>query len=285
MDALDALTEQRFPVGRVLVSLTGADEAILKIAESIRTGRPGYLCFIDSRTAHLANYDESYCHIQNRSMFTFPDGMPVVWHARRLGNEEITKVSGKDFMDKVFAVSAKHGFSHYFFGSTPEVIDRIGKNLGRMYPGLNIVGAVSPPFQPVEAFDIDGLAAELNRVRPTFFWCGLGAPKQEQLIARLQPKLQATVCAGVGLAFEYLAGTVQRAPSWMCRTGLEWVYRLAQHPQQLPRVIKPIIWMFSDPTLLATGRRAAMINSRPPRTSTISVQAGRPPAPEATKQM
>jgi N-acetylglucosaminyldiphosphoundecaprenol N-acetyl-beta-D-mannosaminyltransferase len=238
--------ENCFRVGRINVSMTSGPAVLTEIIESIRIGKPGYLCFLESKSAYIANHDPEYGDIQNRSLITFPDGMSIIWFARRAGYGRIGKMSGTDFMHMVFSMSAREGFSHYFFGSTPETIALLQENLASRYPGMLIHKAVSPPFQPVEAFDVDALAEELNRIRPTFFWCGLGAPKQERLMARLQPKLEATVCAGVGLAFEYIAGTVTRAPLWMQKSGFEGVFRILQQPQILSRVVKPFMWIFRE---------------------------------------
>jgi N-acetylglucosaminyldiphosphoundecaprenol N-acetyl-beta-D-mannosaminyltransferase len=228
---------------RISVSRTNVQQTIERIEELRRDGVFGYLCHMDMRTAYLARHDESYRAIQNSSLMTFPDGMTLVWYARRMGYRDVGKVSGKDFMDAIFSVSLQRGYTHYFYGSTDETIELLRKNFVQNYPGVSVLGAVSPPFQPLEKFDIDGLAAELNRIRPTFFWCGLGAPKQERLIALLQPKLERTYCVGVGLAFEYVAGTVIRAPLWMREHGLEWVYRLSQQPGNIRRVVPPLLWM------------------------------------------
>lgn len=244
----------RFRLGRVFISTMNAADALCFIRSGISRDRYGYICFMDARTAYLANHNDEYCAIQCGSMLTFSDGMPLVWFARKLGYEHVEKVSGKDFMDMAFSLSVQKGYSHYFYGSTPETIEKIQKKLKQQYPGIVILGAVSPPFQPLEAFDVDELAGELNRLKPTFFWCGLGAPKQERFMALLQPKLEATICGGVGLAFEYFAGTVKRAPLWMQNNGLEWVYRLAQQPRNISRVIRPFSWIARE-LLLAKMRR------------------------------
>jgi N-acetylglucosaminyldiphosphoundecaprenol N-acetyl-beta-D-mannosaminyltransferase len=210
----------------------------------VTNNKPGYICVTNARTVHLANHNLEYCHIQNNSLLTVPDGAPLVWIARNKGFKDVGKVSGKDLMDAVFAVSAEKGYSHYFFGSTPYTIEQLTTNLQKQYSGIEIKGAVSPPFQPIEEFDIESLAKEINQLQPAFFWCGLGAPKQEQLNALLQPKLESTICVGVGLAFEYIAGTVKRAPKWMQRTGMEWLFRLLQQPKNIRRAIAPLTWIF-----------------------------------------
>ncbi|NTV92253.1 MAG: WecB/TagA/CpsF family glycosyltransferase [Chlorobiaceae bacterium] len=245
---------ERFCIGDVLVSRTDLVHALERIDAMHKEGTYGYLCHMDMRTAYLADHDADYRSIQNHSLMTFPDGMTLVWYARKQGCDDVGKVSGKDFMDAIFSVSVRKGYSHYFYGSTPGTIEKLSGNVRQSYPGVRVLGAVSPPFQPLESFDIDGLAAELNRLRPTFFWCGLGAPKQERLIALLQPKLECTCCAGVGLAFEYFAGTVRRAPVWMQQHGLEWVYRLSQQPGNIRRVIVPFLWM-ARLLLLPTGKK------------------------------
>jgi len=265
---------RRYNIGRIGISRVNLGEVLKTFEDSIRSGRYGYVCVTNSRTAHLANRDSRYCGIQNGSLLTVPDGTPLVWIAHNLGYHEVGKVSGKDLMDAVFSVSVEKGYSHYFFGSTPETIRTLGERVRQSHPGISIKGAVSPPFQPLEEFDIDALAAEVNRLRPTFFWCGLGAPKQERLIAMLQPKLDATFCLGVGLAFEYLAGSVSRAPLWMRNAGLEWVYRWAQQPKSISRAIAPFSWVLG---MLAGSllRRAVARDGRHPE----QMSTRKPPQP------
>ncbi len=252
---------QRYVFENVAISRTNLRDALADVSDRFQRDEFGYVCFMDTRTAYLANRDEEYRSIQESSLMTFPDGMPLVWAARMQGLSDVGKVSGKDFMDAVFSVSEENGYTHYFYGSTPETVEKIRENLGRKYPGLVILGAVSPPFQPLEDFDVDGLAEELNRLGPVFFWCGLGAPKQEYLISRLQPKLERTCCAGVGLAFEYLAGTVARAPGWMQRSGLEWVFRLFQQPGNIRRVALPFLWVLKA-LLFSVARKKNAVTRR-----------------------
>lgn len=234
----------RFYIKKIGVSSINIPQVLTVIEQAKANNRLGYICVTNARTTHLANHNEEYCHIQNSSLLTVPDGAPLVWIAHNKGFKQVGKVSGKDLMDALFAVSVEKGYSHYFFGSTPHTIEKLTTNLQKQYPGIIIKGAVSPPFQPLEEFDIEALAKELNQLQPTFFWCGLGAPKQERLNALLQPKLNSTICVGVGLAFEYIAGTVKRAPKWMQKTGLEWLYRLTQQPKNISRAIVPLSWIF-----------------------------------------
>jgi N-acetylglucosaminyldiphosphoundecaprenol N-acetyl-beta-D-mannosaminyltransferase len=234
----------RFKIQNIAISATNISHALTVIEQAVVNNKPGYICVTNARTTHLANHNTEYCHIQNNSLLTVPDGAPLVWIAHNKGFKQVGKVSGKDLMDALFAISAEKGYSHYFFGSTPYTIAQLTSNLQKKYSSIEIKGAVSPPFQPLEEFDIDRLAKEINQLQPTFFWCGLGAPKQERLNALLQPKLNSTICVGVGLAFEYIAGTTKRAPKWMQKTGTEWLFRLIQQPKKIKRAIVPLLWIF-----------------------------------------
>ena len=234
----------RFNIGQIAISRTDLQNTIFEIENALNLNQYGYICVTNSRTTYLANHDSDYCRIQNDSFLTVPDGAPLIWIAKKKGFKEVGKVSGKDLMDTLFEISVEKGYSHYFYGSTPETIKRIKSKLENEYPKIVIKGILSPPFQSIDEFDIEAIACEINKLKPTFFWCGLGAPKQEKLIANLQPLLNSTISIGVGLAFEYIAGTVKRAPSWMHNLGLEWFYRLMQQPKNIPRAIQPLSWIF-----------------------------------------
>lgn len=237
------MKSSRFSVNNIAISITSISHALSVIEQSLEQNKLGYICVTNSRTAYIANHDEKYCHIQNDSLLTVPDGMPLVWIARNLGFDEVERVSGKELMDALFEISVEKGYSHYFFGSTPHTISQLQKNLCNDYPGLKIEGAVSPPFQPIEEFNIETLAGEINMLKPTFFWCGLGAPKQERLIAMLQPRLESTICVGVGLAFEYISGTVKRAPSRIQKSGLEGIYNISRSMTRAKRFAPPFFWI------------------------------------------
>ena len=234
----------RFPIDKIRISSTNLPITINFLENTIKNRKIGYVCVTNSRTSYLANKDQDYCSIQNNSLMTVPDGIPLVWIANNKGFKEVGKVSGKDLMDAVFSISSERGYSHYFYGCSQNTIDLLQFKLKEKYPGLDIKAAVSPPFQAIEDYDIQRLAKDVNKLKPTFFWCGLGAPKQERLMALLQPHLECSISIGVGLAFEYFAGTVKRVPNWMQSSGLEWSYRLIQQPKNINRAIKPLAWVF-----------------------------------------
>jgi N-acetylglucosaminyldiphosphoundecaprenol N-acetyl-beta-D-mannosaminyltransferase len=232
-----------FKIGDLKINAINLNETISYISECIKNNLTGYICVTNSRTAYLSNKCKEYCSIQNNSLLTVPDGIPLVWIANNRGLNDVGKVSGKDLMDALFEISVEKSYSHYFYGCSQKTITLLQKNLMLKYPGIEIKGAHSPPFQPIEDFDIESLSNQINELRPTFFWCGLGAPKQEKLISLLQPSLKKTMSVGVGLAFEYFAGTVSRVPSQIENLGLEWLYRCFQQPIKARRFIIPFFWI------------------------------------------
>lgn len=222
---------ERFPIGSFKISIVNRVSALNYIGDCLKDNRYGYICVSNARVAYQANHDPDYCLIQNNSLLTVPDGKPLVWIAHNEGYKDVGQVAGNELFHDLLRESEKKAYSHYFYGSTPTTIDKMKRRVVSEYPKAKIVDAVSPPFQPIEAYDIDAIAEEINRLSPTFFWVGLGAPKQERLMALLQPKLKSTICIGVGLVFEYYAGTVKRAPKWARKLGLEWLVRSIQQPK------------------------------------------------------
>jgi N-acetylglucosaminyldiphosphoundecaprenol N-acetyl-beta-D-mannosaminyltransferase len=232
----------RFNLGKIAINATDLASFISTIREAIKKNIYSYICVTNVRTAYLANKNPDYLKIQNSSLLTVPDGMPLVWYAHRTGYKNVKRVSGADLMNALFAISVEEQYSHYFYGSTRGTIEKLVKNIAGKYPGIIIKKAISPPFQPIENINLEELAADINQMKPTFVWIGLGAPKQEILMDKLQPLLKSTICIGVGLSFEYLAGSVKRAPVWAQKAGLEWLFRIVQQPKKITRIILPFSW-------------------------------------------
>lgn len=233
----------RYNIDRINISRINMERALQEIDQALNADKVGYICVTNTRTSYIANHDPVYCKIQNNSMLTLPDGIPLVWIAHLKGFKDVERVSGPDLLNQLLSVSESNKYSHFFYGSTPGTIDLVEKKIKKNHPNIEIKGLISPPFQPIENFNIDELSCELNRLKPTFFWCGLGAPKQEHFIALLQPKLEATICIGVGLAFDYIADNVKRAPLWMQKSGLEGAYNNIRNPSRAKRFIKPFLWI------------------------------------------
>ena len=106
----------RFSINKIHVSITNLSSTISYLSNCIKNNIFGYVCVTNARTTYLANHDNSYCNIQNNSLLTVPDGMPLVWIAHNNSHKNVGKVSGKDLMDALFQISVENGYSHYFYG-------------------------------------------------------------------------------------------------------------------------------------------------------------------------
>jgi len=165
-----------------------------------------------------------------------PDGQPLVWALRALGHGAATRVYGPDLMAAFCARAADGDTTSYLYGGRSDDARRLlEQRLGERFPGLRIVGGHSPPFRELTAAEEARAIDHINSSQASVVWVGTGQPKQEKWMARMRPHLSAPLLVGVGAAFDFHAGLVPQAPSWMQRAGLEWSYRLAREPRRLWR--------------------------------------------------
>lgn len=208
--------------------------AVERVAELVREGRGGYVCF---STVHMVmeSYDSpEFRHLVNAADMIVPDGMPVVWMQRLQGEGRAARVRANDLMVLLCRYAEKNGLTVGFYGGKPEVIDAIQKRAASDFPELRIVYAFSPPFRPLTAEEDARVTAEINAAAPDILFMGLGCPKQENWMAAHRDKLRA-VMLGVGASFDFFAGRVRESPAWVGRLGLEWLFRLTQEPRRLWR--------------------------------------------------
>lgn len=192
-----------------------------------------YICVSNVHTTVTSYEDATYCKIQNGGLMAIPDGGPLSTVGQKRGYKNMERTTGPSLMGEIFEISAKKGYRHYFYGSKEETLEFvISKALKKNYPGIQIVGMYSPPFRPMtEEEDIE-IIEKINGSNPDFVWVGLGAPKQEKWMGAHQGKINGLMI-GVGAGFDYYAENIKRAPMWMQKHNLEWVYRLAQDPKRL----------------------------------------------------
>jgi N-acetylglucosaminyldiphosphoundecaprenol N-acetyl-beta-D-mannosaminyltransferase len=163
------------------------------------------------------------------------DGMPLVWVARRRGARDAARVAGPDVMLALCDRGRAAGLQHYFLGGAPGVAEGLTKRLTERFPGLLVAGVSSPPFRPPTNDEDADLVARIDASGAQVVWVGLGSPKQELWAAEHAGRLAAPVILPVGAAFDYHSGRLRRAPRWMRRLGLEWLFRLAMEPRRLWR--------------------------------------------------
>ena len=202
------------------------------ITNNIKIIHGQYICVSNVHTTVMAYDNKNYLNVQNNSILSIPDGGPLSSVGRKRGYIEMQRTTGPDLLDEILKISAKKKYKHYFYGSTNETLDKLKLAINEKYGNVNIVGTYSPPFRELTNDEDVDIVNNINEAKPDFVWVGLGAPKQENWMYEHKNKVN-SLMIGVGAAFDYLAGNIKRAPMWMQKLNLEWLYRLIQDPVRL----------------------------------------------------
>lgn len=180
-----------------------------------------------------AKENSKVAEMYENATMTIIDGMPIVKIGRKKGFN-CERCAAPDIMGPIFKESIVQGKSHYFYGGkNDDVLIKLRENLERDYPGINIVGMYSPPFRELTKEEDDRICSEINELHPDFLWVGIGAPKQEMWMWQHQKKIHGTIMLGVGAGFNFFAGALDKAPEWMEKASLEWLFRLIKEPKRL----------------------------------------------------
>jgi N-acetylglucosaminyldiphosphoundecaprenol N-acetyl-beta-D-mannosaminyltransferase len=219
----------------VRVSAQPYDEAIEALLAAARQPSRFRAHFVNVHTLIEAQHNQALGEVFAAADMIFTDGMPLAWVAQRRGAPAAQRVSGPDVMLSLCDRGRSLGLRHFFFGGQANVAPRLAAALTARFPGLEIVGTHTPPFRALGEVEDQSVIDEINQARPDVLWVGLGAPKQEFWAAGHASRLDARVVLPVGAAFDFMSGRVRRAPLWMRRAGLEWIFRLAMDPRRLLR--------------------------------------------------
>jgi N-acetylglucosaminyldiphosphoundecaprenol N-acetyl-beta-D-mannosaminyltransferase len=190
-------------------------------------------------------YDAKVREAHQHAFVAVPDGMPLVWLGRLVGVETVARVYGPELMEWVFSNSECRALRHFFYGGSPAVVEQLTNALAARFGAFNLVGTHCPPLQPAGFREDEEVIARIRDVAPQVVWVGLSTPKQEIWMSMHMPRIGCGVGIGVGAAFDLLAGAKRRAPHFVQRLGLEWLFRLATEPRRLFRRYAFIVPRFS----------------------------------------
>lgn len=222
------------PILKTNINVTSIEETLAYIDAHLDQLRGDYICVSNVHTTVMAFHDENYRKVQNQAAMALPDGKPLAIVSRMRGFRNAKRVPGPDLMPEVFKFSEIKGYTHFFYGSRKETLDKLKENLLKRYPKLKISGMYAPPFKELSEKEDQEVIQSINATHADFIWVGLGAPKQEFWMAKHKGKV-CGLMLGVGAGFDFHAGTVKRAPRWMQEWCLEWLYRIMQDPKRLLR--------------------------------------------------
>ncbi|MDY3959065.1 WecB/TagA/CpsF family glycosyltransferase [Romboutsia timonensis] len=216
----------------VNINVTNMQDTINVITKNLEDIKGNYICVSNVHTTVMSYENEKYKNIQNSGFMALPDGKPLSIVSKKRGFKDAERVTGPDLMEEIFKISEEQGYSHYFYGSTQDTLDKLRVKLNNKYPNMKISGMYSPPFRKLTEKEDEKIVENINKNNPDFVWVGLGAPKQEIWMSEHKHKIDGLML-GVGAGFDYHAGNISRAPYWMQKMSLEWLYRLLQDPKRL----------------------------------------------------
>ncbi|MBI5876580.1 MAG: WecB/TagA/CpsF family glycosyltransferase [Chloroflexi bacterium] len=219
-------------------------ETLAWMDAAIAAGVPHQICTVNPEFLMLAQRDYTFRAVLDHSDLNVPDGGFLLWAAWRRGDRLRERVTGSDGLPLFAALAARKGYRLFFLGAAEGIARRAADILAARNPGLQIAGcyAGSPALD-----DEDAIIARVQATRPDALFVAFGAPQQDLWIARNAARLGVPVMMGIGGAFDFIAGAVPRAPQWMRRAGLEWLFRLIRQPWRWRRQLA--IWQFAWLTL------------------------------------
>lgn len=220
-------------------------QTLARIDDIVEDRRPRYFVTANVHFAAAARRDAELQRILCEADLVLCDGTPLLWAARALGAKMPERVAGSDLLPLLLAHAAERGYRLFFLGSTPDVLAEAAKRATAQHPTLRLAGTLAPPQADLRDLDLDAIRAAIRAAKPDVLLVALGCPKQEKLIARLHRELGVPCSIGVGASLDFLAGRFSRAPRWMKRAGLEWLYRLLHEPLRLyPRYAEDFRFFF-----------------------------------------
>lgn len=182
-----------------------------------------------------ATKNQKFKEIIDNSDLNIPDGIGIVIASKILGSPLKERVTGIDMAYRFFEEFAGTDTTFYFFGAADGIAQLAAENMMKKYPGLKIIGTRSGYFNKNDEMKI---IEEINKLKPDIILIGLGAPKQEMWMYNYKKELNAKVCMGIGGSFDVMSGRLKRAPEWMIKLNIEWLYRLVKQPTRYKRMMK-----------------------------------------------
>jgi len=248
----------------VKVAAAPRDELMRLIFGWAREGRSRVVCFSDAHAIVRAHDDHNMRHALTNADMVAPDGFPVALAGRLLHGRSVERLSGPDMLAMTPTHPAAAGLRHYFYGGAPGVAEQLADRLRRINSDFIVAGIQSPPMRTLTADEAEESFLQIRKARPDMLWVALGAPKQEIWMAKNRDRLPGIVMLGVGAAFDFETGRVRRAPLWMRRIGMEWLFRFLREPQRLGqrylRVVPRFIYLLLREAVTMRQRRADPAN-------------------------
>lgn len=206
-------------------------EAIISLAER---GSSAYVCVANVHMFVEAWQNDTFREVVNGADIVTPDGQPLTWGLRCLKGIRQPRVAGSDIVPDLLEMLERKRLPVFFYGGSQELLERTSSALSSKFPSLKVAGMKSPPFRNLQESEIEADIDEINQSGARLLFVVLGCPKQERWMAQMRGRVNC-VMVGIGGALPIVAGLQRRAPRWMQKVGIEWLFRLFQEPKRLFR--------------------------------------------------
>lgn len=215
------------------VCVTTYHDIINNIEKDISNNSKSLILAINPEKIMNSRKDQKLKRILEESTYPIPDGIGVVYASKIHKGNITSRITGIDLMNALILEASKKEYKVFLYGSKSEVLERTISTIKEKYPNIKIVGSINGYEK-----NQDRIINLINKSKPDILFVALGSPKQEYFIYDNYVKLNCKIFMGVGGAFDILSGKTKRAPEWMRKKGLEWLYRLFCEPQRIIRQIK-----------------------------------------------
>lgn len=234
-------------IGGITLNSTSQTRVLGKIAERIKKNKKTFVVTPNPEFIVYAHKHLWFKKILNQADFAIPDGIGLVWAGKILGQPIKERISGTDLMEKLCQEAVKRNWSVYLLGAKPGVAKKTLEVLQKRYSGLK-GWTESGPKLKIEKWNLKTAkdwVEKVNQKKPDLLFVGFGMGKQEKFIWDNWDKLDVRLAMGVGGAFDYLSGQIPRAPKWVQKIGLEWLFRLLREPWRWKRQLRLLefIWL------------------------------------------
>jgi N-acetylglucosaminyldiphosphoundecaprenol N-acetyl-beta-D-mannosaminyltransferase len=217
----------------IRIAAINIPDLINTIFSYINSVKKGYIIMRDIHGLVLAQNSNEIMKAHKFAALVVPDGMPLVWIGKLKGFKKIDRCYGPDLMLATMKETTNNGFRHFFYGGKPGVAEKLKSIMETRFKGVNIVGTFTPPFRALNKTEEIELITLVSKLKPDIIWTGVSTPKQELFMYEFLSKLETKVIIGVGAAFDFHTGRIKQAPSWIQRSGFEWLFRIFQEPGRL----------------------------------------------------
>ncbi len=196
-----------------------------------------------ARSRHIACVNvncvvEALLHPRIKALFNTadivgPDGMPFVYWIRLFSGQKCDRFYAPDIVNEVSKIAVQRDYRIFLYGGADDAAGKMKQHLEREFPGINVVGTYAPPFRPLTPDEDAEVCRLINDARPDFVFVGLGSPKQDIWIQEHLSAIPGTIMVACGATFDFFSHRIPQAPTWIQKSGFEWLFRLLQDPKRL----------------------------------------------------